>query len=168
MRREEMRFQNLLLSAATAFCLVGASGAAMAVENCANGFLSGVIEEDVIIDGTNCTIQDASVSGDIIATGVGDMTVFSTKASGKIQIQDGGVATVGISSARNIRVRRNQVAIVFGNLANRNLVVNRNAIASVKQNGATLSIICRGNLELDETRNNTEGEEECREEQEQL
>jgi len=163
-----MKLQKLLVRAATAFCLVGASGAAMAVEDCRNGYLSGVIEEDVIVDGINCTIQDASVSGDIIATGVGDMTIFSTKASGNILIEEGGVATVGVSSARNIRVKRNNVAIVFGNLANRNIVVNRNDIASVKQNGATLSIICRGNVELDESRNNTEGEEECREEEEQL
>ena len=64
-------------------------------------------------------------------------------------------------SAESIRVRRNDVALVVGSIAKRNLVVNRNIFAGVKQNGAIVSIICRGNGELDARFNNTEGVEEC-------
>ena len=158
-----MKFEKLLLSAATAFCLVGASGAAMADNTCPGGYLSGVIEDDVAVgSGTSCVIQDASISGDIIASGAEDVIVISTKVAGAIKLDDGSSAAVIASSAKNIRIRRNEVAIVLGSIANRNLVVNANVVARVKQNGAVVSIICRRNADLDESRNNTEGEEDCR------
>jgi len=58
-----------------------------------------------------------------------------------IVIEDSGLASVIASSARNIRVRRNNVAIVVGSIDKKNLVVNRNLVAQVKQNGAILSIM---------------------------
>jgi hypothetical protein len=79
-----------------------------------------------------------------------------------IKIIDGESATVCVSSAKNIRLRRNVVAVAFNSLANRNLVVSRNDIARVKQNGAVISIKCRENIDLDASRNNTGGEEDCR------
>jgi hypothetical protein len=156
-----MKSQKLIVIAAIVCLLVGASGAAMAVENCAGGLLVGIILEDVVIDGSDCLIQDAAVFGDIRVSNSEDITIVSSEASGVILIQDSGVVAVIASSARNIRVRRNDLVLVVGSIAKRNLVVNRNDFAGVKQNGALLSIICRGNIELDARFNNTEGVEEC-------
>ena len=156
-----MKAQKLIVMAAIFCLLVGASGAAMAVEDCAGGLLTGIIDEDIVLDGGDCLIRDASVSGDIRASNAEDITVVSTQASGVILIEDSGAASVIASSARNIRVRRNNAALVVGSAARRNLVVNRNFGAVVKQNGAIISIICRRNVNLDARFNNTEGEEEC-------
>jgi len=156
-----MSFQKLLLSAAAAFLMIGASGAAHADIDC-SGYLSGVINDDVsITEGNTCIIQDAVVLGEVIATDAGDVSVLKSQVSGNIHLDDSRVALVALSSARNIRTRRNEVAIVLGSLANRNIIVNRNVLASVQQNGAVVSIICRANGELDESRNNSEGDEEC-------
>ena len=157
-----MKSQKLLIIAAIVCLLVGAPGAAMAANNCPGEYLSGNIQDDVVIlSGTSCVIQDATVTGDITASEALDVAVVNTKVSGNIKIDDGESATVYVSSAKNIRLRRNVVAVAFSSLANRNLVVRRNGIARVKQNGAVVSIICRGNEDLDASRNNTEGEEDC-------
>jgi hypothetical protein len=160
----KMKSQKLLVIVVSVCLLVGAPGAAMAENNCPGEYLAGNIEDDVVVlSGTSCVIQDATVTGDITASEALDVAVVNTKVSGNIKIIDGESATVYISSAKNIRLRRNAVAVAFNSLANRNLVVSRNGLARVKQNGAVRSIICRGNLDLDASRNSTEGEEDCRE-----
>ena len=158
-----MKTQKLIVITAIVCLLVGAPGAAMAENNCPGEYLAGNIQDDVVIfEGTSCVIQDATVTGDITASEAKDVAVVNTKVSGNIKIDDGESATVYVSSAKNIRLRRNVVAVAFNSLANRNLVVSRNDIARVKQNGAVISIRCRGNVDLDASRNNTEGEEDCR------
>ena len=158
-----MKSQKLLIIAAIVCLLVGAPGAAMAENNCPGEYLAGNIQDDVVIlSGTSCVIQDATVTGDITASEALDVAVVNTKVSGTIKIIDGESATVYVSSAKNIRLRRNAVAVAFSSLANRDLVVSRNGIARVKQNGAVNSIRCRGNVDLDASRNNTEGKKNCR------
>jgi hypothetical protein len=159
-----MKFPKLFVSALTSCVLVGAPGAAMAVNNCPGEYLSGVIEGDVVIlFGTSCVIEDATINGNITATEAKDVAVVNTGVLGNIKIDDGESATVYQSAAKNIRLRRNAIAVAFDSRANSNLVVNGNGIARVKQNGAVDSIICRRNLSLDASRNSTEGEEDCRE-----
>ena len=158
-----MGFPKLFVSALTSCVLVGAPGAAMAVNNCPGEYLSGVIEDDVVIlFGTSCVIEDATVNGDITSSEAKDVAVVNSGVRGNIKIIDGESATVYGSAARNIRLRRNIVAVAFDSRANRNIVVNGNDIARVKQSDAVRSIICRRNLNLDASRNSTEGEEDCR------
>ena len=158
-----MRFQSFVVRGLAAGMLLSASGVALAVQDCSGGYLTGVIDEDVIVNGGSCVIQDADVAGDIEITGADNVAVVSTKTSGNLVVDDSGlVAIIGNAVRRNIRLRRNDVAIVTGNIALRNLVVNRNLRATVRRNGALLSIVCvEGRGELDEEFNNTEGEEEC-------
>jgi hypothetical protein len=157
-----MKTQKLIVIAAIVCLLVGASGAAMAVNDCRDGFVTGVVNEDVIVNDTACVIKKADITGDIQITGAPNVTIFATKTSGKIVVQDSGVvALVGVTTPKNIRVRRNDVALVVGTVTLRKLVVNRNTYAGVKQNGALIAIICKGNDELDERFNSTEGEDEC-------
>ena len=134
----------------------------MADNNCPGEYLAGNIQDDIVIlPGTSCVIEDAAVTGDITASEAKDVAVVNSGVSGNIKIIDGESATVVYSAAKNIRLRRNTIAVAFDSRANRNLVVSRNDIARVKQNGAVRSIICRGNLNLDASRNSTEGEEDC-------
>ena len=159
-----MKPQKLLLGAATAFMLVGASGAAMADNTCLGGFLGGVIDDDVTITAANsCVIQEATVNGDITASGAANVSILRSTASGNILIEESRIAAVVLSAAKNIRLLRNDVAIASASIANKWLRVNRNNIASVKQNGAVLGIVCLNNGEFEAARNNTEGEEECNE-----
>jgi len=157
-----MKTQKLLIIAAIVCLLVGAPGAAMADNNCPGEYLAGNIQDDIVIlPGTSCVIEDASVTGDITASEAEDVAVVNSGVSGDIKITDGQSATVVYSAAKNIRLRRNVVALVFKGIANRNLVVNRNDIARVKQSGAVRSLKCRGNADLDASRNHG-GEEDCR------
>ena len=157
-----MKTQKLIVIAAIACLLVGASGAALA-EDCAEGFLTGTINESVVVNGTPCVISDAVVSGNIEIENADNATVVGSQLSGNLKVVNSGVvAIVGNAVRKNIRIRRNEVAVVVGNVSLRNLVVNRNLKALVKQNGALLSIRCvEGQGELDARFNNTEGEEEC-------
>ena len=157
-----MKFLKLVLSAATGCLLVGASGVAVAANNCEGGFLSGIIEQDVVVDGQSCVLRDADVSGKIQISNAPNATVLSTKASGNIVVQDSAIVAIMASNARNILARRNDAVLVVGTLANKNLAVNRNVAAGVKQNDAVLSITCVGNGELDARFNYTEGEDNCR------
>jgi hypothetical protein len=150
------------MSVATGCLLLGGSGAVVAANNCETGFLTGIIEEDVIVDGLPCVLRDANVSGKIQISNAPNATILSTKASGNIVVQDSAIVAIMASSARNILARRNDAVLVVGTLANKNLAVNRNVAAGVKQNGAVISITCVGNEELDARFNYTEGEDNCR------
>jgi hypothetical protein len=55
-----MKFQKLILSAATACLIVGASGAAMAVD-CAGGVIAYAQVEEIIIDKEVCFIHKVLV-----------------------------------------------------------------------------------------------------------
>lgn len=156
-----MSFQKLLLGAATAFCLVGASGAAMAVNTCPGGLISGIVNEDVIVDGEDCDIDNADISGDVLISNSKNVTITRTKVEGNLHVDDSAVVAVLLSVAKNIRLRNNFVALLGISIANRKIVVNRNDFAVVKQNGAIAAIICKNNDELDERGNNTEGDDEC-------
>jgi hypothetical protein len=65
-----MKSQKLIVIAAIVCLLVGASGAAMALD-CADGVIQGeegeplVVEEDIIIEGQSCSIKDVEVAGNI-------------------------------------------------------------------------------------------------------
>jgi len=157
-----MKSQKLLIIAAIVCLLVGASGAAMAVEDCAGGWLSGIIEEDVIVTDQTCRIKDAEIFGDVNISGAPHAFIFASQVSGNIVVNDSAIVTIVSNTAKNIRARRNAVTVVHANVARRKIVVNRNDNAGVTENIGIVAIICKNNDELDARFNNTEGEDECR------
>jgi hypothetical protein len=45
-----MKFQSLFLAAATALCLIGAPGTAMARSDCPGGAIVGGVEDEIVIN----------------------------------------------------------------------------------------------------------------------
>jgi hypothetical protein len=130
--------------------LVGASGAAIAQNTCESGFITGVVEEDIVLSGgptAGCDINGATVRGNIIANGA-DVNIQFTDVSGVIRLVNGDTAVISGSTAKRIRVARNKAAFLLGNVVNERIVVDRNEIARVKKNLAVDLISCRLNDDL--------------------
>jgi hypothetical protein len=136
----------------------GNSGVAMALD-CSEGLITGVVEEDIIIEGQNCTINDAEVTGNIEVLNSEDITIVGTKVEGRVSVEKSRFATLVGNNANRIVVRNNELASVVANSARR-IRVNQNLIAFVKQN-ASVTLVCRRNVRLDSFLNNAE-EEDCR------
>ena len=157
-----MKTSKLIVIVGIVCFLVGASGAAMAFNSCPDGWLSGIIEEDVIVTDQTCRIKDAEIFGDVNISGAPHALIFASKVSGNIVVNDSVIVTIVSNTAKNIRTRRNAVAVVHANVARRKVVVNNNRNAGVTENIGIVAIICKNNDELDARFNNTDGEDECR------
>jgi hypothetical protein len=157
-----MKFMKLLSGAAAAFCLlVGASGAAMAVNTCEDGVIEGDVFEDIFIANRSCLIDDANVTGSIVAYNAEDMTIVGTFVTGRVVVsQSRNVIIVGNDLERNLTVKNNERADIAANRAGRRTItVNRNGIAVVKRN-ISKALICKGNLRLNALGNENR-EEDC-------
>lgn len=135
----------------------------MAID-CAEGVITGLVEDDIIVDGQSCYDNDADVTGKITVTNSEDFTLSSSKVAGSVKVENGRYATVvGNAIDSSLTVKRNERAAVAINVVGRSLKVNFNIAASVKQNGAVVAIVCRGNIRLESFGNNSQGDDECRE-----
>jgi hypothetical protein len=152
-----MKNQKLLISVAIVCLLVGASGAAMALETCAEGILQGteeeplVVEGDIIIDGRSCFINDVIVNGNVTATNSEDLTMIDNQVNGDVRVTGGRDAIVTLNTVKgNLLVRRNERALVVLNVASQIIWVNRTIKkATVKKNAAAIAIVCNENGRLD-------------------
>ena len=150
-----MKIHRPLTIAALIGCtMVAASGAAFAQNTCESGYLTGVIDEDIVISGplASCDIQNATVNGDVIADGA-DLGMNFVDVSGEISALNGDTAVIYGSTATRIRVVGNTAAIVIANGANERLVVRNNDIARVKHNLAVDLISCRNNTNFEASYN---------------
>ena len=68
-----MKFQKLLLSAATAFCLVGASGVAIAQDNiCPGGtVVNQTVDGNLVVTKQDCLVQGATITGSVEVNNLG-------------------------------------------------------------------------------------------------
>jgi len=165
-KKEEQKMKSLKLfvSVAIVCLLVGASGAAMADEDCASGYLTGYIEGNIIIpEGGTCYIEAAIVVGHVKASFAKDVTVRA-KVRGSIVIRDSELANVGNSTATRIVLKRNKVAFVGNSTAQKSIRVNENILAVVKVNYAGKDFICKNNQQLKASRNQAEFTEDCKDE----
>jgi hypothetical protein len=112
---QKMKTQKLIVMAAIFCLLVGASGAAMAENTCEGGWITGTVEEDVILRGQSqgCTIDNATVNGNVIATGGADVTIQVSNVNGRIRIVDATTAVIFGTTAQNVRIARNTVAVLL-------------------------------------------------------
>jgi DNA/RNA endonuclease YhcR with UshA esterase domain len=163
-----MKSQKLIVIAAIVCLLVGASGAAMAQETCAEGILEGTEEfplevaGDIIIDGRSCFIHNVIVKGNVIATNSEQLTMIDNLVEGDVRVIGGRNAIIILNTVRNLVVRHNEMAAVAINVAARTIRVNGTIYkATVKRNGAAVAIVCRNNGRLDAFENEAPANE-CR------
>ena len=124
-----MKFHKLIVIAAIVCLLVGASGAAMARNDCPDGSLvGGTYEEIVINEGfESCKIVGVYVTGSVRVDGADQFTMTSSLVNG------------------NVRVINTLSAALLGNqLDGGNLVVRDNTFSTVLRNivhGGTIRVI---------------------------
>ena len=158
-----MRFQKLLGTTLIGFLLVGASGGAIAQDNCRDGLVAGYIKTDVIVRNRNCLIVTAAIDGDVVVKGAGNFTIIDSKVRGNIVAKESGVVTIMMNSATNINAIGNDTAVVVANTPNGNMNVNDTVQqAVVKHNIVTRNLTCQNNGMLDAQGNGTVvGEDNC-------
>jgi hypothetical protein len=178
-----MKTQKLIVIAAIVCLLVGASGAAIAQEACAEGILSGTEEEslvvdgDIIIDGRSCFINNVNVSGDVTVTNSEDLSMVDNRVAGNVRITEGrNVTIIGNTIGGDIDsgdpfafsdlvVSNNRRAAIYLNIVTDTIAVINNNKAEIKKN-VSFNLFCFQNRRLDENRNETAnlagGVEDCK------
>ena len=167
-----MKYQKLLVSAATACLLVGVSSAAMAVD-CPNGFIIGQSVDEIVINGQVCHIEDTVVDGNVTITNSPDVDMIDVQVTGNVTVTGGANTNATLarvdSFSGSIDVSGHASAIVTACIArgagtaadNGNMVVNNNTAAVVYTNLVVGNLTCTGNTELDEYFNRVYGTENC-------
>ena len=91
-----MKSLKLLISAAIVCLLVGASGAAMAVDivDCAGGVIANQEVDQITVDGEDCIISNVTVTGDIEVTNSDTLVMVSNNVVGNIRVLRGGDVTL--------------------------------------------------------------------------
>jgi hypothetical protein len=157
-----MKIQNLLKITAISCALLFVSGIAMAEEDCDGGYLTGFIATSIIIpEGETCIIENAIVHGNIEAVGAVNVTVFLSRVSGRISIQDSTIVSVQSTYAKYVNLSGNQIALVLGNIAHKNLVANKNTRVWIEKNQAGENLTCTGNENGSAVENWAGGKENC-------
>jgi hypothetical protein len=184
---QKMKSLKMLVAVAIVGLLVGASGTAMARNDCPDGTIHGGTWEEIVIDEfQSCKIVGAIVNGDILIFNADQIILLNNGVTGHIVVSnvvsaaiiDNSVAngdlvargnrfsTVvrNIVTGGNIRVRddfcaQQQVATVVQNLVFvGNMRVDCNDKADVKDNKVTNGdITCSDNDRLDSTGNDAFG-----------
>jgi hypothetical protein len=158
-----MKFQKLILSAATAFLMVGGSGAAMAVD-CANGRIIFETVPEIVIDGQSCFIYAVTVEGKVTVTNSPVLNMSFTNVGGPMTIKNGENASVFRVDVLkgNLVVNNYDAAVVLSNTVKDGVLkVNNNLLAVVWRNTVTGNIKCTGNEELEAAGNRATGTEDC-------
>ena len=118
-----MKSQKLLVIATIVCLLVGASSAAMARNDCPDGFLvGGTIDSIIINEQASCTILGVYVTGDEDGRG--------------IVVKDGGLITIkdSIVEGRLAVIRSNEVIIEDNKVSNNIVVRDNNGFTLVLRN----------------------------------
>jgi hypothetical protein len=156
-----MKSQNLITTTALSCVLLFVSSAAMAAQDCADGYLTGFITGNIIIpEGGTCLIETAIVQGSVEAVGAVNVTVDAS-VSGHILIQDSVIANVQGCRAKNINVVGNEVAVVLGNVVQGNMTVNANERVWIEKNQAEGNITCKDNVDGSAVQNWAAGTVDC-------
>ena len=182
-----MKTQKLFVISAIVCLLVGASGAAMARNDCPDGSITGGVFDDIVIDQfVSCYIVGVVVNGDVRVRDADQFTMMGSIVNGNIrvtntvsaalwdnQVNEGNIVTRAntfstvlrnIVTGGNIRViddggdDAQEAAVVQNLIFVGNLRVNGNEKADVKENKVTDGdITCRNNDRLDSKDNDAFG-----------
>lgn len=154
-----MKFQKLLLSAATAFCLVGASGVAMAQDNnCPGGTVENqTVDSNLVVTNQDCLVQGAIITGSVKVNNLGKpdglFVLKDTTVKGEVIIT-GGISAVidkSVIAGSVLRVVDTTATVVRNTLLpTGNMVFRDNAAALIIKNVAAFGdILCVDNVHPD-------------------
>ena len=182
-----MKPQKLLIIAAIVCLLVGASGAAMARNDCPDGSLAGGTLDEIVIDEfVSCSVVGVVVTGRVLIKDADQFTMKGSLVEGNFrvinvvsanlvdnQVVNGNLVAKGngvsfvaknIVTGGTIRVnddtcdQEQDVAVLLNLVFNGNLRVNCNDKADVKENKVTNGdITCSDNDNLDSIDNDAFG-----------
>jgi hypothetical protein len=139
-----MKTQKLLVMATLVCLLVGASSAAMARNDCPDGFLVGGEYEEIIInENVSCTILGVYVRQGITARNVNDITIKDSFIEGSLRVIGAGT----------VQIEDNWLAAPGG--LNVRLVVANLGVAHVVRNVARIGQIVVVDRVCDSSANNT-------------
>jgi hypothetical protein len=170
--------KKLMAGTVAGLLLLGASGAAMAVD-CPDGSIVLQEVDEIVINGQPCYINDVVVAGDVTITDSPNVDMIDVDVNGTVVVTGTGVENAELNAtlvnidvfAGDIQVDGQATAIVAGSILRAgggpetgNLVVNNNAAAIVRSNLVPGDLTCDGNLELDANLNRVFGTEDCIEE----
>ena len=157
-----MKIQKLILSAATAWLMVGVSGAAMAVD------CDGIIEDETVQnvtvgEGASCIVIKSNVRGTFVATGASVVVLTGSNVDGQVLIEDSGVVAVEDNDIwdGSLIVRDSDQVAVTDNNVQGIIRVNRNISAIVTRNSSEVGILCKNNIKLDAAFNRASGNVDC-------
>jgi len=173
MRREKMRFQKLLLSAATAVLLAGVSAGSAMAEGCGDGVLINESFDDTlrVTDEFSCTIIGSTIGGQLRLINVQHVLLVNNRVDGEIRVE--GNAKTGTANvientvfSGELLVREYETANVIGNetlekTGGGDIRVLSNIGAFVQQNVAAQNLVCEENTALDASYNVARGSERC-------
>jgi hypothetical protein len=128
-----MKIQKLILSAVTAWVMVGASGAAMAVD--CDGIIEDEIVQNVTVEaGATCIVIESNVRGTFVATGASVVVLTSSDIDGQVLIEDSGVVAVEDNDLwdGSLIVRDSDQVAVTDNNVQGIIRVNRNIPGSLQ------------------------------------
>lgn len=182
-----MKTQKLLVIAAIVCLLVGASGAAMARNDCPDGSITGGTYDEIVINEfVSCSIVGVYVTGRVLVKNAdqftmmgslveGNVRVINTKSAALVdnQVVGGNLVARGnlfstvlrnVVLGGNIRVnddtcdQQQEVSVLQNLVSGGSLQVNCNETADVKDNKVTDgNITCRDNDRLDSKDNDAIG-----------
>ena len=182
-----MKSQKLLVIAAIICLLVGASGAAMARNDCPDGSITGGTYDEIVINEfVSCSIVGVYVTGRVLVRDAdqftmmgslveGNVRVINTKSAALVdnQVVGGNLVARGnlfstvlrnVVLGGNIRVnddtcdQQQEVSVLQNLVSGGSLQVNCNETADVKDNKVTNgNITCRDNDRLDSKDNDAIG-----------
>ncbi len=157
-----MNIQKLILSAVTACLMVGASGAAMAVD------CDGIIEDEIVQNvtvgaGASCIVTKSNVRGTFVATGASVVVLTDNNIDGQVLIEDSAVVAVEDNDLwdGSLIVRDSDQVAVTDNNVQGIIRVNRNISAVVTRNSSEVGILCKNNIKLDAAFNRASGNVDC-------
>ena len=136
-----MKFQKLILSAATACLIVGASGGA-AMASCGDGVLENETFEGnlFVTDELSCSIISSSINGDLFIRDTLNVLLLNNKVGGRIRvIRTDGQEGVGVANVIANTVFSGD--LIVKELATANIIENETLTGTIRVSGNTNALV---------------------------
>jgi hypothetical protein len=145
-----MKTQKLLVIAAIVCLLVGVSGAAMARNDCPDGFLTGGVYDEIVINQfKSCYVVGVVVIGDVRVRGADQFTMMGSIVNGNVRVTNTVSAALADNQVNegNIVTRDNTFSTVLRNVVSGgNIRVIGDGTRDAQETAVLQNLIFVGNL----------------------